>query len=140
MFERRRKRNIAMYASREKLATRGRFYNEDDLAPFDVLDYDLDVTALPDRQWVEGRAKMRVRVRAPSLGQLTIRLRPRVRPVGRQRQVRAHVQPPRRTRTPSSSTFPIMAEGAELTLTVTWGGSRRNRQIGKRRWWGRTTD
>ena len=74
MFERRRKRNIALYASKEKLAARGRFYNEDDLAPFDVLDYDIDVTALPDRQWVEGRAMMRLRVRTPSLGQLTIRL------------------------------------------------------------------
>ncbi|HUR35106.1 MAG TPA: M1 family aminopeptidase, partial [Vicinamibacterales bacterium] len=74
VFERRRRRNIAMYASKEKLATRGRFYNEDDLAPFDVVDYDIEVTALPDRQWIEGRTKMRVRARTSALGQLTIRL------------------------------------------------------------------
>src|SRR4029079_2866320 len=43
-FERRRHRNIAVYASKGKLETRGRFYNEDDLAPFDVIDYDIDVT------------------------------------------------------------------------------------------------
>ena len=43
LFDRRRHKNIAIYASREKLASRGRFYNEDDLAPFDVLDYDIDV-------------------------------------------------------------------------------------------------
>jgi hypothetical protein len=124
VFERRRKRNIAMYASREKLATRGRFYNEDDLAPFDVLDYDLDVTALPDRQWVEGRAKMRIRVRAPSLGQLTIRLADTlvVRSVvsdkfGRMFNLRVSNQNTILVNLPT-----IMAEGAELTLTVTYGG------------------
>jgi hypothetical protein len=74
VFDRRRKRNIAAYASKEKLAARGRFYNEDDLAPYDVLDYDIELTALPDRQWIEGRASMQIRVRASSLGQLTIRL------------------------------------------------------------------
>jgi hypothetical protein len=73
-FERRRHRNIAVYASKGKLQTRGRFYNEDDLAPFDVIDYDIDVTAIPERQWIDGHAVMRLRVRAPSLGQLTIRL------------------------------------------------------------------
>ena len=73
-FERRRHRNIAAYASKGKLLSRGRFYNEDDLAPFDVVDYDIDVTSIPERQWIEGRAVMRLRVRAPSLGQLTIRL------------------------------------------------------------------
>lgn len=73
-FERRRQRNIAVYASKGKLAARGRFYNEDELAPFDVLDYDIDVTVLPDRQWIEGRAVMRLRVRRPGLTQLTIRL------------------------------------------------------------------
>ena len=36
-FERRRHRNIAAYASKDKLASRGRFYNEDDLTAFDVL-------------------------------------------------------------------------------------------------------
>ena len=73
-FERRRHRNIAVYASKSKLQSRGRFYNEDDLAPFDVVDYDIDVTTVPERQWIDGRAVMRLKVRAPSLGQLTIRL------------------------------------------------------------------
>jgi hypothetical protein len=74
VFDRRRKRNIAVYPSKEKLASRGRFYNEDDLAAYDVQSYDIEVTALPDRQWIDGRAKMRLKVRAPSLGQLTVRL------------------------------------------------------------------
>ncbi len=74
VFERKRHRNIAIYASKAKLATRGRFYNEDDLAAYDVLDYDIDVTALPNRQWIDGRARMRIKSRLPGLGQLTIKL------------------------------------------------------------------
>ncbi|MGE3520657.1 MAG: M1 family metallopeptidase, partial [Vicinamibacterales bacterium] len=74
LFDRARKLTIAMYPSKEKLASRGRFYNEDDLAAIDVLHYDIDVTSLPDRQWIEGRARLRLKVKAPSVGQLTIRL------------------------------------------------------------------
>jgi hypothetical protein len=73
-FKRRRQRNIAVYTSKGKLAARGPFYNEDELTPFDVLDYDIGVTALPERQWIEGRTVMRLRVRTPGLTQLTIRL------------------------------------------------------------------
>ena len=73
-FERRRHRNIAVYSSKDKVAARGRFYNEDDQSPFDVLDYDLDITSIPNRQWIEGRATMHILVRASGLGQLTIRL------------------------------------------------------------------
>jgi len=73
-FERRRRRNIAGYASKERLAARGRFYDEDGLAPFDVLDYDIAIASTPERHWIAGRATMRLRVRSTSLGQLTIRL------------------------------------------------------------------
>jgi hypothetical protein len=74
LFERRRKRNIALYASKEKLEARGRFYNEDDLAAFDVLEYDIELTSLPDRQWIDGRAKVRLKARPGGTGQLTIKL------------------------------------------------------------------
>ena len=50
--------------SKQKLATRGRFYNEDDLVDYDVLDYDIDVAASPDRQWIDGRATLRIKVRS----------------------------------------------------------------------------
>jgi hypothetical protein len=73
-FDRKHQKTISSYASKEKLATRGRFYNEDDLAPYDVLDYDIDITALPDRLWLDGVATMRLRVTAPTLTQLNIRL------------------------------------------------------------------
>ena len=74
----------------------GRFYNEDDLAPSTSLDYDIDVTAMPDRQWIEGRAVMRLRVRAPTLGTADDSPgRLAGRPVDRQRPVRTPVQPAR---------------------------------------------
>jgi hypothetical protein len=113
-----------MYASKEKLATRGRFYNEDDLTAFDVLDYDIDVTALPDRQWVEGRTRMHIKVRSPSLGQLTIRLADtlNVRSIssdrfGRMFNLRVSNQNTILVNLPS-----LLNEGAELTLNVSYGG------------------
>lgn len=74
LFDRRRRRNIAVYSSKDKLASHGGFYNEDDFSPYDVLDYEIDVTSVPDRQWIDGRTKMRIRVRTPGLGQLAMRL------------------------------------------------------------------
>ena len=73
-FDRRRQRNIAMYASVGKLQTRGRFYNEDELAAYDVHHYDIDVSIDPDRRWLEGETTMRLRVRSNPTSQLTIRL------------------------------------------------------------------
>jgi hypothetical protein len=74
LFERKRHRNIAIYTSRQRTAMRGRSYNEDDLVDYDVLDYEIDVTVLPDRRWIEGRARLRLKVRAYALGSLTLKL------------------------------------------------------------------
>jgi hypothetical protein len=73
-FSRERKRNIAIYASPQKLASRGQFYNEDDLTEYDVLDYDIDIDVAPDREWLTGRAVIRLRVKAFVLGALTLTL------------------------------------------------------------------
>jgi hypothetical protein len=74
LFDRRRRKNIALYASPQKLESRGRFYNEDDLADYDILDYDVDASFAPDRQWIDGRATVALKVRAPSLSTVTLRL------------------------------------------------------------------
>jgi hypothetical protein len=63
-----------LYASEAKLSARGRFYDEDDLAEYDVLDYNIEATLWPDRGFIEGRASLRVRVRAYALATMTIRL------------------------------------------------------------------
>jgi hypothetical protein len=74
VFDRRRRRNIAVYASAEKLAARGRFYSEDDLVDYDVLSYEIDTAFDPDRQFVTGRTHVRLKVRAPLLTTITLRL------------------------------------------------------------------
>ena len=45
-----------------------------DVAAFDVLDYDIELTSIPDRQWIDGRAKVRLKARQGGTGQLTIKL------------------------------------------------------------------
>jgi hypothetical protein len=74
LFDRERHRNIALYASPQKLSARGPFYDEDELAEYDVLDYDIDAAISPEREFITGRARMRLRVRAYALAALTIRL------------------------------------------------------------------
>jgi len=76
LFDRKRQRNISVYASKEKLAARGPFYDEDDLAAYDVLDYEIDLAMAPtpERQWMEGRATLRLRVRSEVATQLALRL------------------------------------------------------------------
>ena len=74
MFDRKRHHNIAIYSSKLKIAQRGQFYNEDDLVDYDVLAYDIDVSASPERQWLDGRTQIRLKVRSAVLGTLTFRL------------------------------------------------------------------
>ena len=64
LFNRSRRRNVSVYASRARLESRGPFFNEDDDQPFDVLDYNVDGSLVPDRLSFDARARLRVRVRA----------------------------------------------------------------------------
>ena len=74
LFQRARKRNISIYASEAKLAARGRFYDEDDLVDYDVLDYTVDSTFTPEREWMEGRTRLRLRVQSFGLAAVTLKL------------------------------------------------------------------
>jgi hypothetical protein len=74
LFDRERRRNIAVYASQRKLETLGRFYDEDELADYDVLDYDIEASFLPAREWIDARARVTLQVRAFALSTLTLRL------------------------------------------------------------------
>lgn len=73
VFQRARRRNISAYASEQKLASRGRFYDEDDLIDYDVTDYDVDAQFFPEREWMEGRTRIKLRVKSHALGVLTLR-------------------------------------------------------------------
>jgi hypothetical protein len=74
LFDRDRRRTISLYASAERIAARGDSYNEDDFRDYDVLDYNIEATVSPEREFVDGRARIRLRVRAPALSALTLRL------------------------------------------------------------------
>jgi hypothetical protein len=73
LFQRDRKRTIALYPSKAKIAARGRFYSDDVLREYDVLDYNIDAALNPQRQFVQGRARLAIRART-SLSTLTLRL------------------------------------------------------------------
>ncbi len=74
VFDRRRHKNIALYPSQQKVASRGRFYNEDDLAEYDILEYDVDVSVQPERQWIDGVVKLTLRVKTAMLSTLSLKL------------------------------------------------------------------
>ncbi len=78
VFDRARRRNLSIYSSKAKLASRGPFFDEDAGAEFDVLDYNVDTTFVPERLWMEGRTRLRVKVRAYALSALTLRLAERL--------------------------------------------------------------
>jgi hypothetical protein len=74
LFDRRRRRNISVYASAEKLAARGRYYNEDDLIDYDILAHDLEATILPEKETVEGNARIKLKIRAGAVATINLRL------------------------------------------------------------------
>lgn len=74
LFQRARKKNISLYASEQKLASRGRFYDEDDLVEYDVLDYSVEAAFSPDRQWMDGITRLTLRIEAFALGAITLKL------------------------------------------------------------------
>ena len=74
LFDRRRRRNISIYASDEKLAARGRSFSEDDSSEYDIVHHDIEAAFQPERLWIDARSRMLVRVRAYALTTITLRL------------------------------------------------------------------
>jgi peptidase M1-like protein len=74
LFDRKKRRNISVYASAEKLAERGPFYSDDDRVDYDVLAYDIDTEIDPRRLWIDGNSRIKIRVRAPSINTLNLKL------------------------------------------------------------------
>ena len=74
VFDRKRRRNISVYTSAAKLAQRGRFYSEDERLEYDVLAYDIDVQVNPDRVWIDGNARLKIRIRSDGASSLTLKL------------------------------------------------------------------
>lgn len=73
-FDRTRSRTIAIYASKEKLATRGPFFNEDDQVDFDIVNFDIDASFDPRREWIDGKATLLVTARRDPISTLVLTL------------------------------------------------------------------
>ncbi len=88
LFERESQRIIALYPSAAKRAARGRYYSDDDGVAYDVLDYRIAASFEPagvEREslrarprlrgcFINGRARLAVRVTGSNLTSLTLRL------------------------------------------------------------------
>jgi hypothetical protein len=73
-FERRRHRNISVYPSDAKLASRGRFFSEDERMDYDVTRYEIETAFAPDRLWIDGTARLSIHTLANYFSTLTLRL------------------------------------------------------------------
>ena len=124
LFDRRRRRNISVYASAEKLARRGRFYSEDDLVDYDIIGYDVNVAITPERERIDGTAHLRIRIRSAAASTLNLRLAESLRVsgvysegFGRLLHLRVVNQNSLIVSLPGT-----MIEGTELSLRINYGG------------------
>jgi len=82
LFQRDRGRTISIYPSAAKLAARGRFYSDDAFKEYDVIDYDIEAVIDPQRQVIQSRTRMQIRVRTTSLAAIKLRLADSLRVTG----------------------------------------------------------
>ena len=73
-FDRTRTRTIAIYPSKEKLATRGPFFNEDDQVDFDIVNFDIDASFDPRREWIDGKATLMLTARRSPISTIVLSL------------------------------------------------------------------
>jgi len=74
LIERERRRTIALYPSAQRRALRGLSFNEDDQREYDVIDYDIEANIQPQTEFIEGRTRLRLRMRTGGVSSLTLRL------------------------------------------------------------------
>jgi hypothetical protein len=73
-IDRTRNRTLSIYPSKEKLATRGPFFSEDDQIDFDIVNYDIDASFDPRREWIDGKATLMVTARRDPISSLVLTL------------------------------------------------------------------
>jgi hypothetical protein len=132
LYDRDRERTISAYLSRERVATRGASYNEDDFRDYDVLDYDIEANVSPLRGFVEARARIRLRVRTSSISSLTLRLADSLS-VGSVTSAEYGRLPHLRVRGQNSVIVNLPTEidqDTEFSLLVTYQGTMESQDIG----------
>ena len=66
-FDRTHQRTISIYPSKERQATRGPFFSEDDQTDYNILNYEIDASFDPRREWIDGKATILVTPRHATL-------------------------------------------------------------------------
>jgi hypothetical protein len=73
-FDRTHNKTVSIYASKQKLADRGRFFSEDDQVDYDILNYDIDASFDPRREWIDGTARLLLVPKQAAISTLTLTL------------------------------------------------------------------
>ena len=73
-FDRTHQRTISIYPSKARLTASGPFFNEDDQSEFDILNYEIDASFDPRREWIEGKATLLVTPRRSTMMAITLTL------------------------------------------------------------------
>ncbi len=76
VFDRRRQKNIALYASADRLAAPAPFVSQDTSTQFDVRDYEIDLAFDPARHWMDGRAQLDLTIGPMPTSQIRLSLAP----------------------------------------------------------------
>lgn len=131
LFERARSRDIARYASVEKEQQRGVSYNEDALNEIAVLDYDIDATIDPAREFIDARARLRIRVQSGGVASINIKLaEPLVVTSAVSPQFGPLVHLRVRGRDSVILNLPVpVARGSELVLAINYSGRLRSQAV-----------
>lgn len=74
LFERSRSRDITRYASPAKLQIRGRSFDEDDITPYSVLEYNINAVIDPERGQIAATASLSVMVQDDLISTMNVRL------------------------------------------------------------------
>jgi hypothetical protein len=131
VFRRKDRLTLALYPSVGKLAARGRFYSDDALRDYDVLDYNVEASVDPERRTVRGRARLLIRIRSTSVSSLRVRLAETLAvssvtsvEYGRLLHLRIRSQ-----NTVVINLPRVVLQDSDLTLVVTYAGGVPNQEL-----------
>jgi hypothetical protein len=131
VYRRKDRLTLALYASVGKLAARGRFYSDDALRDYDVLDYSVEAFVDPERNTLRGRARLLIRVRSTSVSTLRLRLAETLAvsgvtsvEYGRLLHLRIRSQNTVVVNLPR-----IVGQDSDLTLVITYAGAVPNQEL-----------
>jgi len=131
VFRRKDRLTLALYPSVGKLAARGRFYSDDSLRDYDVLDYNVEAAIDPERSTLRGRARLLIRIRSTSVSTLRLRLGETLAvssvtsvEYGRLLHLRIRSQNTVVVNLPR-----IVLQDSDLTLVITYAGAVPNQEL-----------